>query len=594
VIDSSKYIEVAIGSTVNRNHAIKVDALQDYINGEELYRSYYTFNADFPKHLETFKTVKSFKGKCYLDRIILDIDKGENSDEYVLERTRESIRNMIGGLEIPENYIQPWFSGRGYHIHLPNIFGFEASKDLPGIVKETLTRYFPEADPNIYDRTRIIRVGWTKNNKTGLYKTPFTVKEIMNFSWTKIHEESKKPFRELDFESVEHTTLFEPVLPTKYKNHDYGSAVTKEVEVSSIAPCVQKMYNEGPQTGQRHITILRMVSYYRRHGLPQRAVHSIIDGWVPSLENKERDNIVASCYAGGYRYGCQDKMMDKYCDPKCLYYSSKAKGNDPLVALMSAEDIEKRYVQRVRKNLREEGFNLKDLYPSIGQDYWFLPNELNILMGDTGLGKTALMQNIVLRAKLPTVWLSLEVTEYLMFRRFQQIDKSKTEVEVENHYQENDNSWSDDINFIQTLTMPPTIESIRHLVAEERPKILVIDTLEDVGSSQYISDSMVKIDTIIRGLRQILANQDIIIFGIAHITKSGSREGVLDIHAAKHSSSIAQKADKVMGIEGNRESQLRVFRSLKSRDATNFETTLEFNPLYFQFNEINQSGLASP
>jgi hypothetical protein len=589
MINDPRYIEVAVGSTVNRNQAIKVEDLLKYVNGQELYRSYYTFNADFPKHLETFKTVKSFKGKCYLDRIILDIDKGDNSDEYVLERTQQSIRNMIDGLEIPEDYIEPWFSGSGYHIHLPPIFRFEASKDLPNIVRETLTRYFPEADTSIYDRTRLIRVGWTKNNKTGLYKTPFTVREIMGFSWSKIHEESKKPFRQIERPTdLEIVSMFDPVIPAKSLNRDYGSANTQQVEVSSIAPCVQKMYNEGPQKGQRHVNMLRMVSYYRRHGLPEHAVHSVIDGWAPDMQKKERDNIIKSCYAGGYRYGCQDKIMDKYCDPKCIYYPSKVKGNDPLVALMSAEDIEKRYVQRVRKNMREDGFNLKDIYPSVKSDYWFMPGELNILMGDTGLGKTALMQNIILRAKLPTIWLSLEVTEYLMFRRFQQIDKSKTEREVEEHYMKEDNSWSQDVNFIHTLTMPPTIESIKHLVAEEQPKILVVDTIEDIPSNSYITDSMVKIDGIIRGMRQILANQNIIIIGIAHITKSGSRDGRLDVHAAKHSSSIAQKADKVMGIEGDRDNQLRTFRSLKTRDATNFETTLEFNPMYFQFNEINR------
>ncbi len=592
MFETKKYIEVAVGSTVNRNQAIPLDSLKEYLNGDELYRSYYTFNSDFPKHLETFKTVKSFKGKCYLDRIILDIDKGSNTDEYVLERTRECIRNMLDGLEIPEDWIQPWFSGTGYHIHLPNIFGFEPSKNLPQIVKETLTRYFPEADPSIYDRTRIIRVGYTKNSKTGLYKTPFTVREIMSLNWKEIHKEAENPFRDIEQKDVEITKMFDPVIPTRSNNQDVGSQGTRQVEVSSIAPCVQKMYNEGPKVGKRHITLLRMISYYRRHGIPQEAVTSIVSGWAPNMDLKERENMVASSYAGSYRYGCHDKIMDEYCDPKCIYYPSKAKGNDPMVAVLSAEDMEKRYVERIRNNLHEHGFNLKDLYPSIGSDYWFLPNELSILMGDTGLGKTGLMQNIVLRAKLKTLWLSLEFDDYLMYRRFLQIDKSKTSQEVDEHYMHNSNSWSKDIDYIQCLTVPPTIEGVKHLVAETMPKILVIDTIDGLGSTQYISDSMVKIDHIIQGLRQIVSAQDIIIIGVSHITKSGSRDGRLDVHAAKHSSSIAQKADKVMAIEGDRDSQLRVFRSLKSRDANNFETTLEYNPLYFQFNEI-QGELAS-
>ena len=589
MFENPKYIEIAVGSTVNRNQSIALEKLSSYVNGEELYRSYYTFNADFPKHLETFKTVKSFKGKCYLDRIILDIDKGGNTDQFVLDRMRECIRNMIDGLEIPEDWIQPWFSGTGYHIHLPNIFGFEPSKDLPQIVKETLVRYFPEADPSIYDRTRLIRVGWTKNNKTGLYKTPFTIQEIMNLKWEDIHEKSKEPFRKIEQKNTEYTQLFEPIIPVRRNNRDYGSTDTRQaMDITAVAPCVAKMYTEGPQIGKRHITILRMVSYYRRHGLPEAAVRSIIEGWVPEMESKERENIIASCYAGGYRYGCHDKVMDEYCDPKCIYYPSKAQGNDPLIAVLSATDMEKRYVERIRNNLHDQGFNLNEIYPSIGSDYWFLPNELSILMGDTGLGKTGLMQNIILKAKLQTLWLSLEFDDFLMYRRFLQIEKSKTAIEVDDHYQSNTNSWSKDISFIQCLTVPPTIEAIKHLVAEIQPKVLVIDTIDGVGSSQYISDSMVKTDHIINGLRQIVSQQNIMVIGVSHITKSGSRDGRLDVHAAKHSSSIAQKADKVMAIEGERDSQIRVFRSLKSRDAENFETTLEYNPLYFQFNEVNR------
>ena len=75
-------------------------------------------------------------------------------------------------------------------------------------------------------------------------------------------------------------------------------------------------------------------------------------------------------------------------------------------------------------------------------------------------------------------------------------------------------------------------------------------------------------------------------FGISHITKSGSQNGVLNVHSAKHSSSIAQKADKVMAIEGLRDEQIRIFKSLKSRDAENFSIRLEYIPQYFQFKEI--------
>ena len=207
-------------------------------------------------------------------------------------------------------------------------------------------------------------------------------------------------------------------------------------------------------------------------------------------------------------------------------------------------------------------------------------------MGDTGLGKTSLMQNIILKTKLKTLWLSLELDQYLMYRRFAQILKSKTPKEVDDHYTEYSNSWSKDLDFIKCLTLPPTIDSIKHLIAEIEPMLLVIDTIDGIKSNQYVNDSMVKIDMIIQGLREIVATQNVIVFGISHITKAGSREGKLNVHSAKHSSSIAQKADKVMSIEGLMSEQIREFKSLNSRDAENFSIMLEYIPQYFQFKEV--------
>ena len=585
---AQRYIEIAVKHPSNRGVCIPIDEMFDYVSGEQMYRSYYTFDADLPEHLNNFKTIKNYKGKYYIDRIILDIDRHENSDSYVLERTRDLVEKMLGEMDIPTAYILPWFSGNGYHVQIPDIFGFEASRYLPATVKETMTRYFPESD-NIFDGARLIRVGYTKNDKTGLYKIPLQIDELMQLSWQEIHKMAETNNRsdtvfKKDFTDA--ITMFDPIYPTKSKNEDYGSSKTSQVEVSSIAPCVQKMYNEGPVTGNRHTNMLRMISYYRRHGIPQAAAKSILFDWAPDMNKGEIHSLSGSAYAGGYRYGCHDKIMDKYCDPKCIYYPSKTKGNDPLIAVLSAADMEKRYVARIRANLHEHGFNLRDIYPSINKDYWFLPNELNIIMGDTGLGKTSLMQNIVLKTRLRTLWLSLELDEFLMYRRFAQIVKSKTSKEVDDHYMESSNSWSKDLEFIKCITLPPTIESVKHLIAEIDPMILVIDTIDGIKSNQYVNDSMVKIDMIIQGLREIVASQNIMVFGVSHITKSGSQNGVLNVHSAKHSSSIAQKADKVLAIEGMRDEQIRTFKSLKSRDAENFSIQLEYIPEYFQFKEV--------
>lgn len=570
-----RYVEIAIGHPGNRGVVIPLSDLPDYY-GQPLFRSYYTFDKYLVEHFKIRKTIRNYGGKYYLDRIILDIDKGSNSNDYCLEKCRKFIDSMINDLQIPENYILPWFSGRGYHIQFPDIFGFLPSKDLPIQVKATMEKYFSGAD-DIYDGGRLIRVGLTPNEKTQnkLYKTPLTLKELNNLSVKEIQELASKPRADfplkLSDEFKNPAQLLELVTPEKRPSAEKRP----QFNVGTIATCIQKMWQEGSKEGSRHIKILRMASYYMRHGLPIEGTITMLHNWAQNMEPAEITRIVSDVYEKGFRYGCKDSLMDKYCASKCIYYPSKIKNQDPLESVMTSEQMESHYIARIRSDFSKTSFDLDDVY-ALGHSYKMLPGELVIILGDTGLGKTAFLQNIVAELNLSTLWLSLEVNAELMYRRFIQIAKGKTREEVEHHYASNDNSWSEAIEHIQVLTVAPIINTIRRLVAEVKPQILVIDTIDCIKVSKYVRDSMFKVDTIIDELRQIATLQNIIVMGVSHIPKSDSRAGSLDVHSGKHSSSIAQKSDKVIGIEGNKNNKTRSIRSLKARDEEYFKIICDF------------------
>ena len=48
----------------------------------------------------------------------------------------------MNGKGIGNELIQLWFSGSGFHIHIPNIYGFEPSNNIAKIVRATLQRDF--------------------------------------------------------------------------------------------------------------------------------------------------------------------------------------------------------------------------------------------------------------------------------------------------------------------------------------------------------------------------------------------------------------------------------------------------------------------
>ena len=93
-------------------------------------------------------------------------------------------------------------------------------------------------------------------------------------------------------------------------------------------------------------------------------------------------------------------------------------------------------------------------------------------------------------------------------------------------------------------------------------------------------------EKIITDLKQLAQSANIIIIGISHISKNAS-DGILNIHSAKGNSVIEQKADKVIGIVGDRLSQRRTIRSLASRDEAGFILSCRFDYETFQFQEYN-------
>jgi predicted ATP-dependent serine protease len=134
------------------------------------------------------------------------------------------------------------------------------------------------------------------------------------------------------------------------------------------------------------------------------------------------------------------------------------------------------------------------------------------------------------------------------------------------------------------MTTSPEIGSMKQLIAELSPKIVVIDTIDAVRVN-YNNDPFNKMEIIINELKQLAVQESIIIMGISHISKSASFESRLTVHSGKGNSVIEQKADKVLGIMGDREAPRRIIRSLKSRDEARFQISLLFDYETFRFKE---------
>ena len=329
-----------------------------------------------------------------------------------------------------------------------------------------------------------------------------------------------------------------------------------------------------------------MANAWKRMGVPKEGVIKMSEYNVPSLDRNEILKIVDDVFAWQHNgYSCSDTIMDKYCDPLCKFYKNKNYG----LEVYGVSELSNLLKEFVHMDMDNNSFNLKDYYP-IPNDYRFLPGELAILLGDTKLGKTAWLQSLMVKlSHMNILYLSLEVGNWLIFRRFLQTANDLTKQEVNEIYRTYDeskvNAINDKVKNIKVMTTSPDIDSMKQIISENQPQIVCIDTIDAI-EVKYNNDPFTKMEKIVNSLKQIATQMDVIFFGISHISKGASRD-TLTVHSAKGNSAIEQKADKIIGITGDRQANdIRIIRSLASRDETDFEMALKFRYHSFQFSPM--------
>ena len=580
-----KYVELAIGSVSNRAYAIRPENINKYIKpNQELYRSLFLLDESSFENFRDKGSIKSYKGTYELKSIIFDIDRGKKSGEDTRQRAIAFINTLLEQGVDTSTQCHIWFSGRGFHIEIPNLYGFEQSENLPYQVKMTIDSHFGTLVDNIYDKGRLIRVGYTINMKSELYKLPLSWKMINDMTYQEICEWcqiQRTDYNHVPFNEDNIYPIWEDkVLDVQEFKEEEGSI--SNTTLNAHVTCVQKMW-KSEKDGERHITLLRMANAWRRMGIIKEGSIKMAEYNIPSLAHNEILKIVDDVYAWEHNgYSCSDTIMEKYCDPLCKFYKQKNYG----LEVLNVKELSTKLRDFVHMDMDTNSFNLKDHYP-IPEDYRFLPGELAILIGDTKLGKTAWLQSLMVKlTHMNILYLSLEVGDWLIFRRFLQAGNGITKQEVNEIYriydEEKVSQINDKVKHIKVMTTSPDIDSMKQLIADNQPQIVCIDTIDAI-EVKYNNDPFTKMEKIVNSLKQIATQMDVIFFGISHISKGASRD-TLTIHSAKGNSAIEQKADKILGITGKREiNDIRVIKSLASRDETDFELAFDFDYKTFQF-----------
>ena len=333
--------------------------------------------------------------------------------------------------------------------------------------------------------------------------------------------------------------------------------------------------------------MMRMVSTYKRAGIPFLVALNGMMAWANGeLDNGEIQRTVSNVYENNYTYGCDDVLLSEYCDPKCIHFKRK----DYMLDIRDVESLENTFKEYIQNDFSKRSINMADIFQG-AQNYVFKPGELVVFSGDTGMGKTAFVQNIITKARKDTLFLSLEMNDILTWRRFVQIVETQTDEWVRDQYKNNpDFTVGSKLDHLKIMVIAPEIGAVKRVVAQYEPNILVIDTTDELQVDRFDGDIQ-KQNIIIDTLKGIAQRNNTLIFAIHHLNKASASQGTVGLHSLKGSSNVVQKADKVIVLKGNRHDNHRTVISEKSRDDGRLELITYFEPKTMTFRRLEEGQL---
>ena len=536
--------EIAL-SLSNRHHFIDVSKMSDWYGlSKDTFMSLYDYDDYVIEYVKKKGSLSGFDGLIYMpDEFLLDVDGSSPKDarDKVIGLTL-----LLKDMLVPYNL---YFSGTGFHVGIPSTaFIWKPSTDLHILVKNALQKagIFEYADPSVTDKTRIIRVNNTLNSKSRLWKSCIPdsmLYEPIDILLEKVKIKSKT---QPNF-SLECNPAFDATSKTKPKKKNLVEDKNLGRNPDPVNyPCITSMLN-GAVRGSRHATALRIASHLR-WTYPEHVMRLVMEDWRKRVDNKEHPftekemaSIIENCYSGhdgaGYRYGCQDQIMDSNCKNTCRLYKSKASQN-----VMTADTMEKQLIDFY--TTEQGGINLGAMY---GQDFPVYPGEVVIVQAPPKSMKTMLLQNWVNYLKRPTYFLEMEMSPRQMWSRFVQIEKGWNEDQLREHYSAMRNGISEGFDW---LTMDYSACHSQELqkriqMLPRKPEIVIVDHMGLLRSNQ--KDNNMKGEEASQGLMELAIQHNIIVIAVSEITKQAFSEG-MNLASAKGSFRIAYNANKVISV----------------------------------------------
>lgn len=239
-----------------------------------------------------------------------------------------------------------------------------------------------------------------------------------------------------------------------------------------------------------------------------------------------------------------------------LYMAAQVFTRGVHIPIFSIAELEPAYLAHAQ-NLNQTQFNLSAWLPALGSHVrGLVPGELVTIIADTGVGKTALLQNIAAHSHpLVTLFFELELPPEMMFERFVSLHSGVPGHEVERSYREGMTAGGEVLSSLPNLYVctearmkaPQMEEYINRaeLKIGERPRVVLADYLqlmEGEGRTRYE-----RMSNLAEDLKRVAKSTRTIMFAASQIHRKPDDKPEIFLHDAKDSGSIENSSGLMLG-----------------------------------------------